>query len=241
MIRGVEFRINPAKMCGEEASIGSKSQGSEWRHSIHYLDKSGSLFKAVSKLCKLVDQISRFAPLKPIAGSIGMVARRLGQASELANIYTTTESFSEFVQSKKVGLNLETAKEVLTIADMGLDLVYWFSVVDKLGITVRAASKLTSMSLGLAILSPTIDLIRLLKSEGLEALEGPKLYKSSYKLGLSLLSIYVFMTAATLSTYLSVAIASIDFAMACPDYFNQAYELCSSVILKDVLQSWNDY
>ncbi len=231
MIRGVEFTINPSVTYSESASIGSKDKGSEWRHSIHYLDETGPLFKQVSKGCKLVDQISHLAPLKPIAGPVGMAARRLGQASELANLYTTSESFSDFVQSKKLGLNLETAKEVLTVADMGLDLVSWFSIVEKLGLTVNVTSRLTSMSLGIALLYPMIDLIRHLRSEGLEALEGPKLYKTSYKLGLSLLAIYLYVTAATVSTYLSVAIASINFAMRCPDYFDQAYSLYSSMAL----------
>src|SRR3569832_2477083 len=105
MIRGVEFTINPSIKYAEEASIGSKNHRSEWRHSIQYLDDSGSLFKKVSKGCKLVDQIFRSTPLKPfikpLVSPVATVARRLGQASEIANFYTSAESFFSFVQEGK--------------------------------------------------------------------------------------------------------------------------------------------
>jgi len=213
MIRTGDFTFNPSiKFSSQPLGVGQSE--SEWKASLRFLDEAGGVFNKISRGAALVDKVAHLKPLRPVAAPIKALMESLGSASQLANIYLSTEAFTVLAQEGKLGLNLQTAKEVLTVTESGIELAQWLGEIQKLGAAFRVIGSLSSMGLGLALLSPTLDLIIHLREEGWRALSGAQCYKTSYQVGLSLLAIYLFMTSVTLSFYLSLLIQSTTFAVS---------------------------
>lgn len=224
MLRGIEITINP-NIKYSDSILDSKKEESEWKRSIHYFSDNKSLFKAIEKGCKKINNSDFLKPLSSVSAQFRDAASKLTQLSRVASVYTTGDNLASFLRKGKLGCNVESAKEALNVVELGNQLVYWFSFVEGLSVTVRLMDTLTSVSLVTALLRPTIDLLVHLRQEGLEALQGVKFYKTSYKLGLALISIYLFMASATLSTCLGTVISGIDYAFAAPEYFDAADKL----------------
>lgn len=213
MIRTVDFKFDK-NIKYTDQPLGIEDPESELKASLRFLDKAGSVFYNIGKGAALVDKVSHLKPLSPIAGAVGQLMEGLGRVSQIANIFISTEAFIALTQEGKIGLNLASAKETLIIIEKGVELASWFSEVEKLGSTFRILSNISSISLGIALLSPMLDLLMHLRAEGWNALKGPECYKTSYRLGLSLLAVYLFMSALTMSTYLNIAIQGVDFALS---------------------------
>ncbi len=193
--------------------IEQKGAAPDWKRSLRYLAETRSIYRKISGGCSLVNKISHLKPLSPLANGLKTVLRPLGDASKTASLYLTIEKFSTQVYERKIGCDLHSAKEVLGIVDAGIDLATWFAMVGNLGYSLRVISALPSISLATALLSPTLDLIHHLREEGLGAFNEASCYKTSYKLGLALLAIYLFMASVTLSAQLDIVISGVNFAL----------------------------
>lgn len=224
MLRGIEVTINP-NLKYSDSVLDSVKDESEWKRSIQYFSDNKSVFKAVEKGCKEINNADFLKPISSFTAQLRNAASNLTQLSRVATVYTTGDSFASFLRKGKLGCNAESVKEVLNVVEQGNQLVYWFSFVEGLPVTVRLMDSLTSVSLVTALLRPTIDLLVHLRQEGMEALQGAKFYKTSYKLGLALIAIYLFMASATLSTCLGWVISGVDFAFEAPGYFETADQL----------------
>ncbi|MGH2612234.1 MAG: hypothetical protein ACRDFB_04190, partial [Rhabdochlamydiaceae bacterium] len=80
--------------------------------------------------------------------------------------------------------------------------------------SLRVVNSLSSIGLALALISPVLSLLIQLKEEGWNSMNEGEFYKNSYRLGMTLLSVYIFVVATTLSVYLEAAILGADITLA---------------------------
>jgi hypothetical protein len=205
MIRTVDFTPNSSEKY-TESRVDS---------SFRFLEDIGPLFNNISKGgTALVENVSYLKPLSPAAKRLEEVMEFLVPVSQLAGLYLSVGDVAELGLKGKMGLDLSSTKEILTVAEKGVDLVAWITQIEKVGASLQVVSRISSVGLALALLSPIIDLSILLRQKGRSALSGLECYRTSYKIGLSLLAIYLFVSAVTISTYLSLFLGGVNFALS---------------------------
>jgi hypothetical protein len=138
----------------------------------------------------------------------------LGRIVQVANFVLSAEAFSILNREGEIGLDLSSIREVLIFSGKGADLVTWLTAIEQLGTSLKVINSLTSVGLGLALLSPTISLIIQLRTEGRDALSGLEFYKTAGRLGMTLLTIYLFSSAMTLSALAEALLAGTDWAIS---------------------------
>lgn len=203
MIRGIDITFDPSIRYP-----GLPEEGSEWKASIRYLDSWGFALNSFSKGALLANKMGLLStPISEVTGPLGRIA-------QVANLAISAESISILAQQGVLQADLPSVKEVLGLAGKGVEVSVWLAKIERLGISFRLINSLSSMGLVLAFLYPMLTLLIQLRDEGWNAFSGVECYKTSYKIGMALLAIYLFTTAVTVSTYLEVVMLGTNFALS---------------------------
>jgi hypothetical protein len=205
MLRGVEVTLSS----GDNYS-NPLQEGSEWNDSLRYLESWGFSLNCASKGALLLSKVSP----ESIAGSVGQIARPLGRICQVASLALSIESVSLLAQKGVLGIDLPSVKEIVGVAGKGVEVTVWLAKIDRLGVSFRVLSSLTSVGLAFSLMHPLLTLVIQLRDEGFSAFSRVECYKTSYKLGLALLSIYLFTSAVTLCFYFEAGIMGANFALS---------------------------
>jgi hypothetical protein len=177
---------------------------SELRRSLNYLNAIGLKSYNLLQSCKIAGKISYLAPMAPVINPLGKVVGGVSRASQVINF-----AFSAEALGSKMSVST-----VVGVAGKGMAIATWLSQIERLGFSVRVASALNSSCLALALLSPTIGLISHLHEEGISAFYGVECYKTSYKVGVALLAVYLYVMTLTLSAQVNLLLMSANIAIS---------------------------
>lgn len=196
MIRG-DFEFNPTMKYEQKGN-------SEFRQSLNYLNSIGLASYNLFQACKIAGKVSYLESMAPAIGSFGSVIGGVSRVSQVVNF-----AFS----AQKLGGSTSVG-DIVGIAGKGVAIAAWLSQIEKLGCSVRIVSALNSSYLTIALLSPMIGLVSHLYEEGMGAFCGVECYKTSYKLGVALLAVYLYVMTLTLSTQVNLLLMGANIAIS---------------------------
>jgi hypothetical protein len=203
-----EIILKPIKYSYE--TLGMPPQEPEWKRSLRYLDYSGWLLGIIKKGCRAAANVPFLAPLAVVAAPLGAIAGTAKKASFAAGTFFATDELA----ARGIKADLPSAKEALGVAEQGVDLISMVAECRSFGVPLFFMTGLNTVQLAFGLISPIITLMIQLKEKGSEAFEEFKFYKILYKIVLSLLAIYLFVTSISLSLVATVLLAGISFAIS---------------------------
>lgn len=213
MIRSCDVLGFDPTITYSKARIGGASSEAEWKRSWDYVVRLGPLCKKIAAACSLVNKIAYLECSKPLTATIKTALKPVAVVCKIESIYKGIAKHAAWIQKRDLHCDLHSTKKVLGVVDTAVELATWAAMVDRLRRVMRVAAALPSISLTIALLSPALDLVIHLRKEGWGALSQASCHKNAYKVGLALLSIYLFMASVTLSAQLDLILSGVNFAL----------------------------
>ena len=149
MIRSTPITFNSTLKFSDNPIGSTQEVESEWRCSLRYVESWGRSFSQISKGINLWDKIAKVMTLGPRAAppNLKQLLGRLDRISNIAGFILLGDAFFALNQKGKIGLNLFSVKEVLSLSGDGIEL---FTSLSKVG---KLASKTASVIRSVDVLS----------------------------------------------------------------------------------------
>ncbi len=198
MIRAVDF--DPS--ITYSATTLGQSPDPQWKQSLHEIDGYGLAVFRTGLALKAIRQIEYLKGFEPMVTGLEALLSPIGRITQIANLSLSSEQYVLGEHSIQGGA--EVAQKWVTFAS-------WVATFERFAVSTHVITLLSSLGLSISFSISMMDLIAsLTKAEA----DYGKIAKHSYKVGVSLLAVYLFMTSIALSASLTALIAGGNFAIS---------------------------
>ncbi len=198
MIRAVDFDPH---ISYSDATLG-QSPVSGWKQPIQEIDSYGSALFHTGMAVHVIRQIDHLKGLEPLAIGLETVLAPMSRIVQIANLSLSSEKYM---------MGEHSIRDSAEVSYDWVSFVGWIAQFERLAVSTQIITLLSSLGLSISFALSMMDLIATL---GESSSDYTKLTKHSYKVSVSLLAIYLFMTSIALSTSLTVLIAGGNFAVS---------------------------